>query len=266
MTPRGVILCMLVLGCGKSDEHTGGSADTPAGSAATGRVRAASAFKGKYQLVNLLVDGDGKSSAVDVWLRKSEKFDAVKLAGNVEFGAVSASFGVPSEWEPVILPAGSEPDAKMLAKLQLSGHPRDSTTAILTSINGKPQVNYTPGHDTADGIYAPNSKKVGLVVLDSSQFGSPDFVVGDGAGGCRASRPPNLNSSAPKTFGGGGYYLELDPGKQTISLHPAAGNNDDCSKPVFTFEVDVTAGSDQWVFIYSRDGGKTLATLAVPFI
>ena len=33
---------------------------------------------------------------------------------------------------------------------------------------------------------------------------------------------------------------------------------------MFEFEVEAVADKAQWVFVYTPDGGKTLATLALP--
>lgn len=63
------------------------------------------------------------------------------------------------------------------------------------------------------------------------------------------------------------YELDLDPGKHKISLHKWPGSSKDderCKDAVFTIDVDVVADKSQWVFLYSPDQGKAIATLALP--
>jgi len=231
-------------------------------------------YKGKNRLVNLYVAPDGKTQTVDVWVKRGFKYDPVKLAENVEFGKASTWFGIPQNMSPVVIPAGGKPDDKALSPMAY-GKADEVVTGVLQASNGQPSVStrYDVSKDMP-GAPQPPTKGKGTLVLDAGQlrefekvlaekFGGSAFYVGDGAGACRPPRDPKMSSLA--LGGTADKELELDPGKVKITLHKWPGKRDEeCKTPaVYEFEAEVIADKAQRVFVYTPDGGKSLATVAM---
>ena len=231
-------------------------------------------YTGKNRLVNLYVAPDGKTQTVDVWVRRGFKYDPVKLAENVEFGKASTWFGVPQNMSPVVLPAGGKPDDKEISPMAY-GKADEVVTGVLQARNGQPSV--STRYDVSasmPGAPQPPTKGKGTLVLDAGQlseydkvlaekFGGRSFYVGDGAGACRPPRDPKNEALA--LGGTAEKELELDPGKVKITLHKwPAKKDEECKSPaVFEFEAEVVADKAQRIYVYTPDGGKTLATLTL---
>lgn len=234
------------------------------------------AYKGKNRLVNFYVGKDGKTQTVDVWVRRGFKYDPVKLADHVQFGTASTWFGVPEHMAPVALPVGAGPDDKDISPVAY-GKADEVVTGLLMMSNGSVGVSsmYDVSKDMTQAPKPPAAGK-GLVILYAyplyelrdamtPTFGGTSFNVGDGTGACLKQRDPKMESLA--LGGTSSYELDLDPGKHTITLHKWPGppkQEDRCKDAVFTINVDVVADKAQWVFLYSPDQGKSIATLALP--
>ena len=231
-------------------------------------------YKGKNRLVNLYVGPDGKTQTVDVWVKRGFKYDPVKLAENIEFGKASTWFGIPQNMSPVVLPAGGKPDDKELSPMAY-GKADEVVTGILQNSRGQPSV--VTRYDVSasmPGAPQPPTKGKGTLVLDAGQlsefesvlaekFGGRSFYVGDGAGACRPPRDPKNEALA--LGGTAEKELELDPGKVKITLHKWPGKKgEECKTPaVFEFEAEVIADKAQRIFVFTPDGGKSLATLTL---
>lgn len=234
------------------------------------------AYKGKNRLVNLLVGPDGKTQTVDVWVRRGFKWDPVPLAEKVEFGKASAWFGVPEHMSPVVLPAGAKPDDKEISPMAY-GKADEVVTGVMYEDGGR--VGVTSRYDVSKdmGAPAPAPADKGVLILDAGQlsnfdkqlaekFGGRSFYVGDGAGNCLEHRDEKYKNLA--LGGTATRELALAPGKVKISLHkwPASKPGEECKSPaVYELEAEATAGKMAYVFIYTPDGGKSLATLTAPF-
>lgn len=281
-----MLIAVLALGCGKKgDDHkdhgdhtaTGGSASTtPVAPASTEKdPPPKEAYKGKDRLLNLLVDKDGKTQPLEVWAHRGFKWGPVKLAEAVPFGKASAWFGVPEHMSPIVLPAGSKPDDKELSAMAY-GKADEVVTGLMMMSRGAPTV-VTMYDVSKEMTQAPKPPAAGMgaVILFAYQlreyeaamtgtFGGSSFNVGDGTGACRPQRDPKM---ASLSLGGtSAYELDLPAGKHKISLHkwPGGPPAETCKVAVFEFEVEVTAGKSQWVFLYTADLGKTIATVALP--
>ncbi len=279
MRTTSVVLALIALGCGKSKEdHSTGSA-APALAPAPVKTEASpppkEAYKGKNRLVNLLVDPAGKTSAFEVWTRRGFKWGPVKLADSVPFGKASPWFGVPEHMSPVVLPTGSKPDDKEVSPMAY-GAADEVVTGLLMSSNGVPTV--VSMYDVSKAMPQapkPPAAGTGAVILFgyplrdfekamADQFGGSSFNVGDGTGACRPPRDPKFAANA--LGGTSPYELDLPPGKAKVTLHkwPAPKESACASPAVFEVEVDVVADHAQWVFLYTPDLGKTIASTALP--
>jgi hypothetical protein len=279
-----VVVALAAFGCGKKSGDDKNK-QPPAGSGAAAMERVPDkpkgeppkdVYKGKNRLVNLYVGKDGKTQTVEVWVRRGFKYDPVKLAENIEFGKASTWFGVPEHMSPVVLPAGSKPDDKEISPMAY-GKADEVVTGLLTLSRDTASVSamYDVSKDMPQAPKPPAAGK-GAVILYAGPlyelreamtpaFGGSSFNVGDGTGACLKQRDPKMESLA--LGGTSPYALDLDPGKHTITLHkwPGPPNKEDrCKEAVFTIDVDVVADKSQWVFLYSPDQGKTIATLALP--
>lgn len=232
-------------------------------------------YKGKNRLVNLLVSADGKTQTVDVWVRRGFKYDPVKLAENVEFGKASTWFGVPEHMSPVVLPVGAKPDDKEISPMAY-GKADEVVTGVMYEDRGS--VGVTSRYDVSKDMTAPAPAPAdkGVLILDAGQlsnfekqltekFGGRSFYVGDGAGNCLEHRDEKMRSLA--LGGTATRELALAPGKVKISLHKwPAQKGEECKSPaVYEFEAEASAGKMAYVFVYTPDAGKSLATVTVPF-
>jgi hypothetical protein len=222
------------------------------------------AYKGKLQVVNLLVGRDGKPQTVDVWALQTFTEGAVELAANLEVGHASDWFGVPEHHDVEVVPAGGGPDAKPLAGLFAPQDGEQDSDVLALGQDGTPSAGRT-----SFKAEKPAAGK-GLVVLEAGAFqGHADafkeplgawgyaFQVGDGKG-CRAGRQPNM------MLGGTSYVdYEVDPGKQTFALYK--GDDYKCAQaPVYTMELDVPADGAVMVHVYTPDA-KSVAHLVLPY-
>lgn len=287
MRTFALALMLVAAGCGKKggdDKNKQPPAGSGGGGAGTTTVAPQEpekkgappkeVYRGKNRLVNLYVGPDGKTQTVDVWVKRGFKYDPVKLAENVEFGKASTWFGIPENMSPVVIPAGGKPDDKALSPMAY-GKADEVVTGILQNSGGQPSV--STRYDvsaTMPGAPQPPTKGKGTLVLDAGQlsefekaltekFGGRSFYVGDGTGACRPPRDPKMES-----LGLGGTAekeLELDPGKVKITLHKWPGQRgEECKTPaVFELEAEVIADKAQRIYVYTPDGGKTLATLTL---
>jgi hypothetical protein len=275
-----VVLVVLALGCGKkADDHTAAGSGSAVQPEAPKPVEAAppkDAYKGKNRLVNLYIGKDGKTQPLEVWVRRGFKWGPVKLAEAVPFGKASAWFGVPEHMSPVVLPAGAKPDDKEVSPMAY-GKSDEVVTGLLFTSGGVASV--TSMYDISKEMTQapkPSAAGTGGVILFGyalreyepammEKFGGSSFNVGDGTGACRPQRDPAMVNNA--LGGTSPYSLDLPPGKAKITLHkwPGGSAAERCKSPaVFELEVDVVADKSQWVFLYTPDQGKTLATLALP--
>ncbi len=271
-------MATLTLGCGKKGDDHG----TPAGSAGPPPVTAAAgattdpppkdAYKGKNRLLNLYVGKDGTTQPLEVWARRSFKWGPVKLAEAVPFGKASAWFGVPEHMSPVVLRAGAKPDDPEISPMAY-GMPDEVVTGLLMMSGGVASVTsmYDVSKEMTQAPKPPAAGTGGVILFAyplreyepamTEKFGGTSFNVGDGAGACRPQNDPAMVNNA--LGGTSPYALDLPPGKAKITLHKWPG--DKCATPaVFELEVDVVANASQWVFLYTPDQGKTIATVVLP--
>jgi hypothetical protein len=275
-----MLLAVLALGCGnKGEDHkaTGDnrSAELPEAPKSAETPPPKEAYKGKNRLLNLYVGKDGKTQPLEVWARRGFKWGPVKLAEAVPFGKASAWFGVPEHMSPVVLPAGAKPDDKELSPMAY-GKADEVVTGLL--MMSRDAASVTSMYDISkemQGAPKPPAAGTGAVILFAyplreyeaamtAKFGGSSFNVGDGTGACRPQRDPKMASLA--LGGTSSYELDLPPGKAKITLHqwPGGPDAEKCKTAVFELEVDVVADKAQWVFLYSPDQGKTIATVALP--
>lgn len=283
MRTNTILIAMLAFGCGKKgDDHPGpatGSANANAPSVAPPSDEKGpppkEAYKGKNRLLNLLVGTDGKTAPYEVWVRRGFKWGPVKLADNVPFGKASTWFGIPEHMSPVVLPVGAKADDKELSAMAY-GKPDEVVTGLMMMSGGAPTV--VTMYDVSKEMPQapkPSAAGTGGVIVFAYQlreyekamtdtFGGSAFNVGDGTGACRSQRDPKMSSLA--LGGTSAFELDLPPGKHKITLHkwPGGPDAEKCKTAVFEFEVDVVADKSQWVFVYTPDLGKTLATVALP--
>jgi hypothetical protein len=275
-----ILLAVLALGCGKKadDNKATGSATVEPAAPVTAEASPPpkDAYKGKNRLLNLYIGKDGKTQPFEVWARRSFKWGPVKLAEAVPFGKASAWFGVPEHMSPVVLPVGAKPDDLEISPMAY-GKADEVVTGLLMTSGGVASV--TSMYDISKEMSQapkPSAAGTGGVILFgdalreyeaamTEKFGGSSFNVGDGTGACRPQRDPEMVNNA--LGGTSPYSLDLPPGKAKITLHkwPGGSAAERCKSPaVFELEVDVVADKSQWVFLYSPDQGKTLATIALP--
>lgn len=277
MRTSWLLVALLVSACGKKgDDHgTAKSGSTNEPIALPPKVEAApppkESYKGKNRVVNLVMGKDGKSQAGEVWVRRGFKYAPVKLAESVAFGKASTWFGVPEHMSPVFLPVGAKPDDKEIAGVGYGKADEVITNVLYTEGDKISSVTlYDLSKEMAQAPKPPAAGK-GLVVVWAmplmgfekeltEKFGGRSFNVGDGAGACRPQRDPKMAALA--LGGTSTYELDLPPGKAKVSLHKWPGR--ECKDAVYDFEVEAIADKAQWVFLYTPDGGKTIATLALP--
>ncbi len=270
------VLAVVALGCSKSADHSPPGPGSAAGSATTeAGPPPKEAYKGKNRLLNLLVDKAGKTQPFDVWVRRGFKWGPVKLAESVPFGKASAWFGIPEHMSPVILPVGGKADDKEVSPMGY-GAADEVVTGLLMSSNGVPTVvtMYDVSKTMTQAPKPPAAGTGAVIVFGyplrdfekamSTTFGGSSFNVGDGTGACRPQRDPKMAGNA--LGGTSPYALDLPPGKAKITLHrwPAPKETACASPAVFELEVDVVADHSQWVFLYTPDLGKTMASIALP--
>lgn len=273
-------LLVLALGCGKkggdgSEKAVAGSADraVPEKSEAPPPKEA---YRGKNRLVNFYVGKDGKPATVEVWVRRGFQWGPVKIAEPVPFGKASPWFGVPEHMSPVVLPAGAKPDDPEISPMAY-GKADEVVTGLLFASGGVASVStmYDVSKEMSQAPKPPAAGTGGVILFAyalreyepalEATFGGSSFNVGDGTGACRPQRDPAMVDNA--LGGTSPYSLDLPPGKAKITLHrwPGGAPAERCASPaVFELEVEVVADRNQWVFLYSPDGGKTIATLALP--
>ncbi|MBA3465173.1 MAG: hypothetical protein H0T46_34905 [Deltaproteobacteria bacterium] len=280
MRTTALVVAVLAFGCGKKGDDKQASEGTPSVKEPVPTAPAnqekgpppKEEYKGKNRLVNLYIGADGKTQTVDVWVRRGFKWGPVKLAENVEFGKVSAWFGVPSSMSPVVLPVGAKADDKELSGM-VYGRPDEVVTGVLTTYRGQANVVslYDVSKEMTQAVKPPSAGK-GTIILDAGQlqsyeaaltekYGGRSFNVGDGTGECRPQRDPKM---ADLALGGtASYELELPPGKAKVTLHkwPAPADGRCKAAAVYELEVEAIADKAQRVFIYTPDSGKSLATL-----
>lgn len=282
----GIVCVVSLLGCGKGDKSdkknaSAGGATTTVAAAGTGAGTAAGqpaapkpadkpappadSFKGKVRVVNLLVDRDGKSQAIDVWAKRTFEHGPVRLAENVPLGAASPWFATPESHSIVIVPTGAGPDARAQELGGLSAGKEGEMFSHTLTLNdgGKPTAGLSSFKATKPAAGQ------GLVVLEAGAFmGHADafkpmlggwgyaFKVGDGTA-CRTGRQKDLN------LGGTSYVdYEVPPGAATFTLH--MGDDYDCKKPpVYTLTVDAAADTATMVHVYTADA-KTITHLTLP--
>lgn len=272
-------LLVLAVGCGKG----GDKKESPPASGAPAREPKVAknpppkeAYRGKNRLVNFHVGKDGKTAPLEVWARRGFEWGPVKLAEAVPFGKASAWFGVPEHMSPVVLPAGSGPDDKELAPMAYGKADEVVTGLVFTSRGATSVVNlYDISKEMPQAPKPPAAGMGGLILFAyalreyepalASTFGGSSFNVGDGTGACRPQRDPAMANNA--LGGTASYDLDLPPGKAKITLHkwPGGPAPERCKSPaVLELEVDVVAGKNQWVFLYTPDSGKTITSLVLP--
>jgi hypothetical protein len=284
MRTTAIALALLAFGCGKQGEDAKGTAgstssvkEPPPPPVAANEEKGPppkEEYKGKNRLVNLYVGPDGKTQTVDVWVRRGFKWGPVKIAENVEFGKASTWFGVPSNMSPVVLPVGAKPDDKEISPMAY-GKADEVVTGVLTRNYGRASVVsvYDVSKEMTQAVKPPSAGK-GTLILHAGQlteydkqlaekFGGRSFYVGDGAGACRPHRDPKMEMLA--LGGTATRELELDPGKVKITLHKWPGKRgEECTTPpVYELEAEAVADKAQHLFVYTPDGGTSLATLAL---
>lgn len=272
-------VAVLALGCGKKAEEKRAPSAAPVVEAPAKPAESPppkEAYKGKNRLVNFYIAKDGKTQPLEVWARRGFKWGPVKLAEAVPFGKASAWFGVPEHMSPVVLPAGAKPDDPEIAPMAY-GRADEVVTGLLFVSGGTAGTTsmYDVSKEMSQAPKPPAAGTGGVILFGyplrdheaamTEKFGGSSFNVGDGTGACRPQRDPAMVNNA--LGGTSPYSLDLPPGKAKITLHkwPGGSAEERCKSPaVFELEVDVVADKSQWVFLYTPDAGKTIATLALP--
>lgn len=277
-----MVVTVALFACGRKD---GEGKDRPAAGSATASAIEVSpkeapppkdAYRGRNRLVNFYVGKDGKPAPVEVWVRRGFQWGPVKLAEPVPFGKASPWFGVPEHMSPVVLPAGAKPDDPEISPMAY-GNADEVVTGLLFTSGGVASVSsmYDVSKTMSQAPKAPAAGTGGVILFAYAlreyetamepSFGGSSFNVGDGTGACRPQRDPTMVDNA--LGGTSPYALDLPPGRAKITLHrwPGGMRDERCKSPaVFELEVEVVADRNQWVFLYSPDGGKTISTLALP--
>lgn len=266
----------------KAGEGAEAATDAPAGAAEPGAEKKEpppppeEAFKGQARVVNVYLDAEGNTPAVDVWAKPSFTAGAVQLAEGVEFGTASDWFKVPDGQSVVIVESGAGVSGESLGGVSRPNEGDYVTAVLALDKGGKPSAGNTweVKADKPDETRAAPPAGKGLVVLRAGQlsaheeglketYGGRSFFVGNAQGECRPPRGA-AEGAKPVTLGGTQPTVhEVDAGKATVSLHKWPSDGECTGEPVHTFEVDVPDGAGVLVHVYTPDG-KTLETLQVP--
>lgn len=271
------LACCAILGCGKGEDRKGGEgAPVPSASAAGGTSSAAGRqprstddFVGKVRVVNLYSEPGGAAKTIDVWVPGTPQHAPLLLAGGIEVGQASDWFSVPENGRAVIAEAGKG-DAQPLAQLQ-KARQGDSITAVFFPAAADPSLRSI--YEVEAGkppreLEGPPPAGKGFVTLLAPQlepheagltnaFGGIKFHIGTGKGTCPQQRVAGGN--AGQLLGLQPAFLDLDPGRVTITLHKWPARVTCESEPVHQFDIDVTADASTLVFVYTPDGSSLAA-------
>lgn len=230
-----------------------------------------STFVGANRVVNLWVGPDGATTTVDVWGRRTFSNGPILLVAGLEFGEASEHVGAPSNYELSIVGAGAGPDAPELAGVVTAADGEQITTVFSNGDaagTGRSTTVWERGADQAPEPPPADRALVQLVTANLSaiddrlvrSIGTESFLVGDGAGSCRVGRADDQPIVIrPESDA----LLAVDPGAVQISLHPSIDPPVCDAETVASITVDVAAGAQALLVVYSRDG-ESIEMLPLP--
>ena len=230
-----------------------------------------STFVGANRIVNLWVGPDGATTTVDLWGRRTFSNGPILLVRGLAFGEVSEHVGAPSNYELSIVGTGAGPDAPEIADVVTAADGEQITTVFTNADDvgtARSTTVWERGADQAPEPPRPDRALVQLVTANLSavddrlvrSVGTESFLVGDGAGSCRAGR---VDEQPVVVRPASDAVLEVDPGPVSLSLHPSIDPPACDSETIASITVDVAAGSQVLAVVYSRDG-ESIEMLSLP--
>jgi hypothetical protein len=299
LVPLFIVLALTAAACGGDDAspvttRAPANTDAPATTAAPATTEETATtigelpppdpadYTGSARVVNLYLDGDGNTSTVDVWGRRTFTSGPILLVEGIEFGEVSDYFAAPDGYSIDLVAEGTGPDGEEVGSLSNPQAGEQSTTLFLWDGEGDTTASLLFNEKVApDSLFTvPEAPPAGtgLIILQANQLSrySEDlsdaaFSVGTPGGDDCVPQSPLGGLEGTVILGGTQpSYHEVPPGTFEFTLHPwpqAPGLDNACrADPVHPpLTTEAGDGARTWVFLYTTDALETIEVLTVPW-